>query len=238
MLKQCQENNLAHILVNAAKPEEWETVLQLARTNNVHAALGLHPFFVDQWTPALIHKLEATLKNAPEDASVVAIGEIGLDAWNGRENLDVQLEAFTQQLLLAQRLNLPVALHNRKTWQDFFNVLKELKITTLKGYCHHFTGSQDVLKKILDLGLLVSFCGPATHPNARKIHQAIKYAPIDAILTETDCPDLPPVQSGESQSRPWHVLHVLQTIADIKKIHVQQLAEHVQQNFSRLFLKN
>ena len=97
------------------------------------------------------------------------------------------------------------------------------------------TYSPEVLEKVLSLGMMVSFCGPATHPNARRIHEAIRHAPVDSILTETDCPDLPPIQADSSESRPWHTRYVLETIASIKRLPEAELAQTIQNNFLKLF---
>jgi TatD DNase family protein len=83
--------------------------------------------------------------------------------------------------------------------------------------------------------MMVSFCGPATHPNARRIHEAIRHAPIDSILTETDCPDLPPIQADSSESRPWHTRFVIETISRIKQLPESELAHAIQTNFIKLF---
>ena len=234
MARDCTEHNVTHVLVNAALPEEWPAVIDLSRQTPFYAALGLHPFFHDRWTSTLMNELRSALKNAPQDAKIAAIGEIGLDAWDGRETLPAQRDVFTRQLQLALELGLPVAVHNRRTWSDFFEILKAHGIRSLRGYCHHFTGSPEVLEKVLSLGMMVSFCGPATHPNARRIHEAIRHAPLDAILTETDCPDLPPVQANSSESRPWHTRFVIETISQIKQLPESDLAPIIQANFIKL----
>ncbi|MBP5639347.1 MAG: TatD family hydrolase [Victivallales bacterium] len=233
----CAKHHVTHVLINAALPEEWPVVVQLSRQTPFYGALGLHPFFPEHWSKDLLAHLRETIANAPENSKIVAIGEIGLDAWNSREHFDIQREQFCRQLELAVELKLPVALHNRKTWSDFFEIVKAHGIRRLRGYCHHFTGSPEVLEKLLSLGLLVSFCGPATHPNARRIHEAIRVAPPECILTETDCPDLPPIQANSKESRPWHTRFVLNTIAQLKQIPEADLALRIQTNFKQLFIK-
>ncbi len=235
MARACVEHHVTHVLVNAALPEEWPAVIELSRQTPFHGALGLHPFFHDRWTPTRLEELRRAIADAPADAKIAAIGEIGLDAWSERDTLPAQREVFCKQLQLALELQLPVAVHNRKTWSDFFEIVKAHGVRTLHGYCHHFTGSPEVLEKVLSLGMMVSFCGPATHPNARRIHEAIRHAPVDAILTETDCPDLPPIQANSSESRPWHTRFVLNTISSLKQIPEAELAKIIQNNFLKLF---
>lgn len=236
LLEDAETQHVTHICVNAARPDEWQDVVALSCRSHVYGALGLHPFFPEFRHPTLIDDLRKAFQTAPPSAKLVAVGEIGLDAWNGRENLAELSELFREQLLLAQELKLPVCLHNRKTWSDFFEILKQLNIKELHGYCHHFTGSPEVARKVLDLGLFISFCGPATHPNAHRIHEAIRYVPADRILTETDAPDLPPIQAQSAMSAPPHVRYVLQTIAELKQLPLEQLAEQVESNFEQCLL--
>lgn len=239
LLAECRHQDVGRILCNAAERRQWATVTELSRQPGVFGALGIHPLFIGQWDDQTPAALEQALLSAPPDAKLVAVGEVGLDAWDEplRQTLPRQREALASQLQLAQRLGLAVACHNRKTWHDFFGVLKDLRLTHLRGLCHHFGGSREILRAVLDHGLCVSFCGPAAHPRALRLHEAIAYTPPEAILTETDCPDLPPPQAQSAQSRPWHVRHVLQTIADIHHLTLDQAAAIVRRNFEKTFVQ-
>lgn len=237
ILAECRERQVGRILCNAAQRHHWPEVIALSCRPTLYGALGIHPFHVGEATSEALARLEDAFRQAPGEAKLVAVGEIGLDAWDerGRATLAQQREAFAQQLLLAQRLGLAVICHNRKTWHDFFGVIKDLGLTSLRGCCHHFGASKEILRQVLDLGLSVSFCGPAAHPQATRLRQAIAYTPRQAMLTETDCPDLPPPQANSSQSRPWHVRHVLEAIADIHHLPLVEAAELVRDNFEKTF---
>jgi len=219
------------VLVNAAHPDDWSRVMQLSEEYPFcYAALGIHPLFLRGTDMSFLAELRQTLAHP----AVRAVGEIGLDAWESRENLAQQREYFAAQVQLAQEYNLPVAIHNRKTWDVFFEVLRELSITRLRGYCHAFSASVEIARQVLDCGLMLSFASPAAFPGASRAHEAIRYAPMEAILTETDCPDLPGPGAENGESRPWHVAETLGIIASIKKIQTAEAEQIIDGNFDQL----
>ena len=223
------------VLVNTARASEWDTVLQLAQQPGIYAALGQHPFFLKERQPDCFMQLRKKLLHPPQNSKVLAVGEIGLDFWNGRDAADEQLNALSEQLLIAQQLQLPVILHNRKAWPDFFALLKNLRISTLRGVCHHFNASAEIASQALDHGLFLSFCGPLTWPESKRLHKLAQYVPLDRILVETDCPDLPPQSFRGTQSRPWMVAEVMTTLAELRQIPMKKLAEQIAANWTALF---
>ncbi len=230
-----EHQGVGGILANAARRTEWSIVCDLSRQPGVFGALGIHPFFPEDWRGETLAELRQAL-TAPENRGrVLAVGEIGLDFQYGRDNAEQQLAMFRAQLQLAQELNLPVCLHNRKSWPDFFGVLKELGLSQVRGYCHHFTGSVDIAREALDRGLYLSFCGPVTYPGAHRLHQAARYVPADRMLTETDCPDLPVQRYRRLESRPWHVQFVVQCLAELRNETPERVASQVWANWQRLF---
>jgi TatD DNase family protein len=234
ILHRC-EHEMQAVLVNAAKFSEWDLILRLAQKPRIFAALGLHPFFLDERPTGYLSLLRQKLLSPPSKSKVIAIGEIGLDFWQGRENSDEQMAILSEQLLLAQQLNLPVILHNRKAWPDFFALLKNLRLSTLRGVCHHFNASPEIASQALEYGLYLSFCGPLTWPESRRLHKLASLAPLDRILVETDCPDLPPQSSRGKQSRPWMVAEVMDKIAQLQNIPKEKLAGQIAANWTALF---
>ena len=234
ILQDCRAHGVKGILANAAHLSEWQAIAKLSEQPDIHPALGLHPFFIDEWTDNCPTRLEQALRDTP----TASVGEIGLDAWSSRDDLPKQKEILAAQLLVAKKHHRFVSLHNRRTWSDFFELLKELHITELHGICHHFTGSPEIARKLLDLGLYLSFCGPVTYPDARRIHAAAVFAPSDRILSETDCPDLPPLPCKGQLSRPWHVQFVVETLAALRHVSTPLMAEQIEQNWLSLFSRN
>ena len=235
ILAECVQQGVGGILVNAARREEWPAVEALSRRPGVFGALGIHPFFPEDWRAETLAELRQALTAPESRGHVLAVGEIGLDFQHGRDLAARQLAMFRAQLQLARELDLPVCLHNRKAWPDFFGLLKELGWDQVRGYCHHFTGSMDIAREALDHGLYLSFCGPVTYPDAHRLHRVARYAPADRILTETDCPDLPAQEYRGQESRPWHVHSVVQCLAALRGEAPEQVASHVWANWQRLF---
>ncbi|MBR4675350.1 MAG: TatD family hydrolase [Victivallales bacterium] len=228
----CRRNGLVGALANAAQFDEWPRVMQLAQeAPEIQPALGIHPFWPEQWTAEAKAQLEQHLK-ANE---ITAVGEIGLDFWNGRENQALQERAFAEQLQLAVQYGLPACIHNRKSWQEFFGILKELRINELCGYCHNFTGSKETAKQILDRGLHISFCSPVTYPEAERLRRVSAYVPAERLLVETDAPDLPQIPYRGAFSYPWQTVGVVKALAKTRRIALEALAEQIFNNYITLF---
>ena len=242
LLADCRAHGLTAVLANAAQCEEWPRILQLCQEEEgVLGALGIHPFWPEQWSKETEAALLQILTDPEQRKHIFAIGEIGLDYWNGRENATLQQAVFARQLEIAVQFDLPVSLHNRKSWEDFFGIVRDLRIDGLRGFCHNFTAGTDLARRILDLGLHLSFCSPVTNPEASKCRAAAAYAPANRILTETDCPDLPAKAvvkaSGDTvpQSRPWHVSLVLDSLAEIRQTSPEILGQTVFSTWQDLF---
>jgi len=226
-----RQEGVGAFLVQGTSLDDCERTVALADPEHgVYTAVGLHPHVAASFQDmALFRDLLAR-------PGVIAVGEIGLDFLSHRDCAAKQLAALAQQLLIARDFDLPVCLHNRKAWPEFFALLKDLRITTLRGYCHHFGASRDIARQALDHGLYLSFCGPVADPNSRRARAAALYAPLDRILSETDCPDLPAPQYHGQLSQPWQVHAVVQAIADIKKATPEVVAATIAQNWQELFL--
>jgi len=228
LLPRCREHGVNGVLVNAARRQEWEFVIQLATEPGLSGALGLHPFFADEWEDDLPAELERLILSHPR---IMAVGEIGLDFYDHRDSRERQIAIFTAQLAVARRLHRPVILHNRKSWPEFFGIWKALGAGALTGVCHHFTGSLEIARQALDLGLYLSFCGPLTYPHSRRIKAAAAFCPLDRILTETDAPDLPAAPFPGGPSEPWHVRFIVEEIARLKNLPETTVAAQIEANY-------
>lgn len=228
LLAESRRQGVCGILANAARVSEWDAIVRLTADPLVYGALGLHPFFVEEWYNGLIGDLRRALQSQPR---CVAVGEIGLDFYHGRADQAQQIEAFAAQLALACELNLPVILHNRKAWPEFFDVLRQVGLPARGGVCHHFSASIEIARQVLDSGLYPSFCGPVTYPNARRLKAVAAYVPSDRILTETDTPDLPPERYRGQESRPFHVQEIIRELAVLRGTPESDVAQQVEANF-------
>lgn len=196
------------------------------------AAVGFHPeniYGVDKVN------LDKTLSLSAHP-KVVAIGEIGLDYhWTKEpEKRELQKKFFIEQIKYANEHNLPVVIHNREAFEDCLNILKEYTPTS-SGTMHCYSGSVELLKDVLDLGLLIGLDGPVTFKNARTPKEVAEVVPLDKLLLETDCPYLTPHPLRGSLNEPVNIRLILDEIAEIKGISKKHVAEVTFENACKLF---
>ncbi|MBQ6656725.1 MAG: TatD family hydrolase [Ottowia sp.] len=181
-------------VIPAVAQGNFEAVRAAACEGNDAYALGLHPLYVAQHGAAALEALEAALAAARGDARLVAIGEIGLDAFvpalRAPEVWQRQLEVLRAQLRLARRFALPVLLHTRRAVDA---VLHELRRTPVPGgIAHAFSGSAPQAQAFLNMGFKLGFGGACTFPRATRLRQLAASLPAESIVMETDAPDIPP----------------------------------------------
>ncbi len=204
-------------------------VLEIARRYDfVWASVGVHP----HWTPETPADYLDGLRRAAQDPKVVAIGEIGLDYfWDDPK--DLQMRIFCEQMELARELGLPVIIHDRDAHQDTYQVLERYR---LPGVVHRFSGDLGGLRRVLDLGMYVSFGGDITHPQYRDMPlKAIEHTPLERILLETDAPYATPYAQGQRRCDSSMLPEVVEVIAGIKKISCQELCDITYQNACRAY---
>ena len=214
ILHEAAANGLELILAAAAERRDWARLLSLAPACDGVAlpiALGIHPWHCEDWND----DAATALRRLARDGRLAAIGEIGLDFQNGRDNASIQLAVLADQLQIATDCHLPVVLHVRKAWPDFFALLKRLRLPRLAGLCHNFSGSREIARAALAAGLSLSFGGPLTRPNARRQREAAALAPADRLLIESDAPDCAIAARNGS---PGHPADILATAVELARL--------------------
>lgn len=168
----------------------------------------------------------------------VAVGEIGLDYHYEGTDAPAQKRAFAAQLELAHALSLPVIIHSRDAAADTLQLLKDNRAKlACGGVMHCFSGSPETAKEYLKLGLYISFAGPVTFKNARRLDEAAKIVPRDRILAETDSPYLAPEPHRGTMNTPANVGLIYQKLAQLRGEDVQQLAAQIKTNARTLFAR-
>ena len=225
------------------------------RYSNVYATVGLHPTSIRENTPEFIEEL----KQLAQHPKVVAIGECGLDFYrlpdddksdlvetafgsitlSGIETelrIDslkaAQAAAFEQQLELAAQLEKPVVIHQRDSWSETLDVLKQYSV---KAVLHCFTGGVAELNEVLALGYHVSFTGIATFKNAADVRAAAKMVPADRVMVETDAPYLAPVPNRGERCEPAYVRLTAEAIAKERGVSLDDFARTTTANAERFF---
>lgn len=196
--------------------------------DNFYTSVGVHPECVENLEDNYIAQLEKLI----DENRVVAIGEIGLDYYWTKDTREKQIKVFENQLILAQKKNLPVIIHSRDATKDCMDLLKKYKP---KGVVHCFSGSAETAKEILKIGMYLSFTGVLTFPKSEKAKSALEVIPADRLLFETDCPYMAPVPMRGKRCDSSMIAYTAQKAAEIKGIDIQELLNITKENVERLF---
>ena len=223
---------VAGILAPATGPDDIDLVLGIAKDhpNRVVAAAGVHPHEAH----SLGGSMKRIVERACEQATVVAVGEIGLDYHYLNSPREDQLAALSWQLDLAIAAGLPVVLHNRESWPDLVSML-EAREGRLRGVCHSFTEGVDAAQQVVELGLWVGISGMVTFKNAENIRAIVAALEPESVLVETDSPYLAPVPHRGRENEPAFVPLVGRRLAEEWKMPVEEVARTSTTGFRTLF---
>ena len=219
----------------STRKREWGEIVALAeREPDVWASIGVHPHEADAH-PDLG---AAALIEAADHPRVIAIGECGLDYYYDKSDRAAQRERFQAHIEAARKTGLPLVIHTREAEADTAQILSDaVREGGVAGVLHCFTGSADLARKGLDLGLYVSLSGIVTFKNAADLQDIAKWLPADQMLVETDSPFLAPVPHRGQKCEPAFVADTARFVADLRGEEPEQLAEATTANFFRLFKK-
>ncbi len=195
----------------------------------VYPALGIHPWNVNVLKE---NELQETIDYIQtQKGKVVAIGEIGLD-YKYESTWEQQLTVFDKMLRLAETMELPVIIHSRGTTDKIVEMLPSYRLN--KVLLHWFSHPLTALAKAIDNGYFITEGPPATYSNG--IREVVEKTPLTNLLTETDGPVTYWKQPYNGQlTKPSHIQCVVDTVADIKKISVEEVAKQIAQNFEVFF---
>ncbi len=194
--------------------------------DKMYAAVGFHPENLPT-SENYLEELTALLSHP----KVVALGEIGLDYyWDIPKGK--QLRIFEEQLVLANRLDIPVIVHDREAHGDTLEILKKHKP---KGVLHCFSGSVETAREIINLGMYIGIGGVVTFKNARKTVEVAEMLPADRILLETDCPYLAPVPFRGKLCHSGLIAYTAERVAEIRGTTASDIISKTHQNAKDLF---
>ena len=194
--------------------------------DNLYAAVGVHPENLESNT-----QLEE-IENLSKHKKCVAIGEIGLDYYWDTEHKAEQLKIFEEQLILANKLNLPVIVHDREAHSDVLELLKKHKP---KGVVHCFSGSVEMANEIIKLGMYIGVGGVITFKNAKKLPEVLMAIPDDRLLVETDCPYLAPEPFRGKLCHSGYITLTAKKIAELKDTSLENILKITRENAIKLF---
>lgn len=231
VVQQAIESGVALIVIPAVMPDNFSKVIDLSQQYpQCCYALGMHPMFIDTISPSNLATLNTLVSQTlMEDNKLVAIGEIGLDFYVTKDNKETQEYFLSEQLKIAQAHDLPVILHVRRAVDDVLKHLRRIKVKG--GIAHAFNGSMQQAEILIDMGFKLGFGGAMTFSRALKIRELAKNLPLDAIVLETDAPDIPPTWLEKKQrNSPKELALIAKSLADLRGIPVSQIIETTKKN--------
>ncbi len=201
---------------------------------SVRVATGIHPHNAGPHGENVAAAV-TLVRSAVETDGAVAIGEIGLDYHYDFAPRATQRDVFAAQVTLAVEMNLPVIIHTREATDDTFDILRDAGKGQVRGVFHCFTGDDAMARRALDVGFYLSFAGIVTFPKAQSLRDAAAIVPENRLLTETDSPYLAPVPHRGKRNEPAFVGHVLDRLAEVKRLDRAVLEAAISANFAALF---
>jgi len=220
------QKGVSGIVIPAVARDNFDGVIALChRYRRCAYALGIHPMYVETSTLADLE----TLRQYVQNNRPVAIGEIGLDYFltnprDNPENIQRQTTFFVEQLKIAQQHQLPVILHVRNAIDDILKQLRKYKL--VGGIAHAFNGSFQQAQQFIALGFKLGFGGAMTYDRALRIRELAVQLPLEAIVLETDAPDIPPEWVGKNgRNSPLELPGIAQVLADLKQVNVSQVVD-------------
>jgi len=230
ILASAENCGVRYFIVPGVQPQFWEKIISLAAADSrIFAAPGVHPVKAATWNNSAAETLQKLIP------AIVAIGEIGLDYSEGMPPRELQQEVFRAQLRLARAAGIPVIIHCQRAFADTLRILAEEKIDEFRGVMHAFSGSVEIARDCIAMGLKIGIAGPVTWDNATRPVKLIEETPIEHLLLETDSPDLSPQPHRGEINEPAFLVDIARKVAEIKGVPFDEIAAITSENTQALF---
>ncbi len=231
IFQNAQENNVKKIVIPSVETQYFQKVIDIANSNDdLFCMMGIFPTEAKTWTDDILDEME----KFAEDKKVVAIGEVGLDYYWDKTFVDKQQDIFIKQIKLANKLGLPIVVHDRDAHKDCFDILKEYNKGS-KVLFHCFSGSPEFALECVKEGWLVALGGVVTFKNAVKPKEVAQAVPLSHLVLETDSPYLTPVPYRGKENRPAYVKYVAEEIAKLRGVETDEIIEKTTRNAEEFF---
>ena len=231
VIKRIKEANLSKVMIVGFSKETNVLAQNLALEYDfLYPTAGYHPSEANEINGVDILELETFIKNN----KVYAIGECGLDYYWVKDNIEKQKWLFVQQIELAIKYDLPLVIHCRDAVNDIYQILKEYK-DKIRFVMHCYSGSVEMAKEFIKLGGFISLGGPVTFKNAKTPKEVATIVPLDRLMIETDCPYLAPTPYRGKRNESSYVRNVLNEIAILRGISVEELEKVLDYNSINFF---
>lgn len=178
----------------------------------------------------------ADMAKAARSGKLAAVGETGLDYHYTHSPIEIQKDFLRRYLRLAKECHLPVVIHCRDAFADFFQILDE-EFTGGKGVLHCFTGTLDEAKEVVKRGFYLSLSGIVTFKKSLALQEVAAFVPLENLLIETDAPYLAPQSKRGKMNEPAYLPETAAKIAELKQISLEDVACQTAKNALNLFSK-
>lgn len=226
------EASVTYMTVVGFDDETIPLALDIAEQyETIYAAVGWHPVDAIHFTDASYE----WLRELSVHPKVVALGEMGLDYHWDTSPKDVQKHVFKRQIALAKEVDMPIIIHNRDATEDVVTLLQNENAGDVGGIMHCYNDSVNYVDACLDMNFYISLGGPVTFKNASMPKEVATYVPLDRLLIETDAPFLAPHPLRGKRNEPAYVTYVVEEIARLRNMSVQDVQKITTENAKQVF---
>ncbi len=224
-------SDVKRLFLPAINSKYTESMLSLKNKypKNIFLMSGLHPCYVGANFSDEIKHVEMIIN----EKEIIAVGEIGIDLYWDKTNLDIQIEAFESQISIGNNHNLPIIIHCRESFDEIYEVLIKNKINN-GGIFHCFSGDLFQAKKIIDMGMKLGIGGVVTFKNG-KIDKFLNQIDISNIVLETDSPYLSPAPFRGKRNESSNIIYIAEKLCEIYNLSLQEIADITTQNSKDVF---
>jgi TatD DNase family protein len=230
--QQCKALGVQALLIPGVEPLQWPRLEQIAMSfDNIFFSVGLHPWWIEK-VGYKRSELREQLIDSARHSRCVAIGECGLDV-NKSVSDDLQLDVLDLHYDVANTLGLPIILHCVKAHNHLWQTMD--RYPNVAGVVHAFTGSSELAKEYTKRGYSLGVGGAITYPRAKKTRRAFSELSADALLLETDAPDMPLFGWQGQVNSPRRLPEILSVLAELRGQNADDISEITTANFYRIF---
>lgn len=235
LLARSRALGVERLVVLGVYQANWQRLWELVQGDaGLYAAFGLHPVYLDSHTPAHLSELRDWLQGLAGHPQLCAVGEFGLDYFLEQLDRERQQALFEAQLRLAMEFELPALLHVRRAHAATIATLKRLR-PARGGIIHAFAGSYEEAREYLKLGFKLGLGGAPTWPQALRLRKVIARLPLEALVLETDAPDMAPAMHPNQRNSPEFLPDICTDLAQLLAVSPEQLASASSRNAAELF---
>ncbi len=230
VISQAKNNRVLQMICIGTDLKSSEECIKIAENyDNIYATVGVHPHDSNEVPLNYLQELSQLAKSSKK---VVAIGEIGIDHFRNLSPKKIQNKVMIDQMELAYDLRLPIVFHNRDADSEIYEILKNNSFH--KALAHCFSSNLTFAKKLIDLGILISFSGNITFKNATN-HDSLMSLTLDQFVLETDCPFLAPHPYRGEKNEPKYLKIIAEKAAELHGVTLDEIEKHTTRNAKIFF---